>query len=249
VRLKNDFKPQSKPLNTIAVMKKILPLLLAVIAFSSSSQAALVSYNATPTIGTSNTFFNFSVFNSDLGTLTAVDLLLNSSVAGGSVSIDTTSSGESATLNSLTSYVRTSGTGLTQQNTTPITLSLSPSLAYTVPNSSTQLFSVTGSPSFIPSTQTYSINSANWSSYMASGGSGNTPNFTGRAFTTFNITSDVQPATINSLFTAASNYTLRYTYTPTPSGVPEPSQVAASLLVIGGLGIYFLRRRRKVSTL
>ena len=121
-------------------MKKILSLLLAAIAFSSSSQAALVSYNATPTIGTSNTTFNFSLFNSDLGTLTAVDLLLNSSVAGGSVSIDTTVSGESAALNSLSSYVRTSGTGLTQQNTTSITLSLNPGLPYTVPAFSTQSF-------------------------------------------------------------------------------------------------------------
>jgi len=230
-------------------MKKILSLLLAAIAFSSSSQAALVSYNATPTIGTSNTTFNFSLFNSDLGTLTAVDLLLNSSVAGGSVSVNTNTSEEEATLNSLTSHIRTFGTGLTQQNTTPITLSLNPGLPYTVPAFSTQSFSVTGSPSLIPSAQTYSISSLDWSSYMASGGSGNTPNFTGRTFTTFNIISDVQPITSNSLYTAASSYTLRYTYTPTPSGVPEPSQVAASLLVVGGLGIYFLRRRRKVAAL
>jgi len=230
-------------------MKKILPLLLAAIAFSSSSQAALITYNATPTIGTSNTTFNFSLFNSDLGTLTAVDLLLNSSVAGGSVSVNTNTSEEEATLNSITSHIRTFGTGLAQQNTTSITLSLNPGLPYTVPAFSTQSFSVTGSPSLIPSAQTYSISSTDWSSYMNSGGVGNTPNFTGRTFTTFNIISDVQPITSNSLYTAASSYTLRYTYTPTPSGVPEPSQVAASLLVIGGLGIYFLRRRRKVASL
>jgi hypothetical protein len=230
-------------------MKKILPLILAAIAFSSASQAALVSYNATPTIGTTNTTFNFQVFNSDLGTLTAVELLLNSSVAGGSMSIDTTISEEDALLNSVTSYIRSSGTGLTQQNTTPITLSLNPGLAYNVPASTTQSFSVTGSQSLVPSPLTYSINSANWSSYLASGGVGNTPNFTGRAFTTFSITSDVTPASYNTLYTAASSYSIRYTYTPTPSGVPEPSQVAASLLVVGGLGIYFLRRRRKVATL
>jgi hypothetical protein len=232
-------------------MKKIFAILASVIAVVSSSQAALITYNATPTIGTTNTTFNFSLFNSNLGTLTAVDLILNSSVASGSVSINTNTSEEDATLNSLTSYLRTFGTGLTNQNTTPITLSLNPGLPYTVPAFSTESFSVTGSPSLIPSAQTYSINSANWSSYMAAGGVGNTPNFTGRTFTTFNIITDVQPITSNSLYSAASSYTIRYTYNPVtpPSPVPEPSQVAASLLVVGGLGIYFLRRRRKVAAL
>jgi hypothetical protein len=247
--LKNNFKFQAKPFNSILDMKKIFAILASVIAVVSSSQAALITYNATPTIGTTNTTFNFSLFNSNLGTLTAVDLILNSSVASGSVSVDTNSSEEDATVNSITSYLRTFGTGLTNQNTTPITLSLNPGLPYTVPAFSTQSFSVTGSPSLIPSAQTYSINSVNWSSYMVSGGVGNTPNFTGRTFATFNTIADVQPTTTNTLYTAASSYTIRYTYTPTPSGVPEPSQVAASLLVVGGLGIYLLRRRRKVAAL
>ncbi len=40
--------------------------------------------------------------------------------------------------------------------------------------------------------------------------------------------------------------TLRYTYTPGTAPVPEPGQVAASLLLLGGIGGYvFIKRRRK----
>jgi len=45
-----------------------------------------------------------------------------------------------------------------------------------------------------------------------------------------------------------TSLTLRYTYTPSsgPSAVPEPGQVAASLLLLGGIGGYvFIKRRRK----
>jgi hypothetical protein len=46
---------------------------------------------------------------------------------------------------------------------------------------------------------------------------------------------------------APTSLTLRYTYTPSdPSAVPEPGQVAASLLLLGGIGGYvFIKRRRK----
>jgi hypothetical protein len=54
------------------------------------------------------------------------------------------------------------------------------------------------------------------------------------------------PTVVYSL-SAASNFTLRYTYTPDgPVPVPEPGQVAASLLLLGGIGAYyFVKRRRK----
>lgn len=228
-------------------MKKLLLVSVGTVSIAASALAqSTLTYNASPTIGTTNTTFSFLKFDTGLGTLTAIDLLFNSSVAGGSVSIDTNSSGEDATLTNLSAFVRTSGTGLTQQNTTAVNLSLSPGLPSVVSANSSQSFSVTGSQSLISSIQTYAINSTNWSSYQNAGGVGNTPDFTGRAFTTFSITSAVQPITANTLFTAASSYTLRYTYTPSIAPIPEPGQVAASLLLLSGIGAYvFIKRRKK----
>jgi hypothetical protein len=226
----------------------LLPLLAALLA-TSSVRAALILNTEDPTIGSTNTTFNFNLFNSDLGTLTAVDLLFNSSTAGGSVSVDTNTSGESALFSSMTSFVRTSGTGLSQQNTTPVTISLNPGLPNNQPADTFQTYNVTGTQSLISSVQTYSINPVNWASYQTPGGVGNTPNFTGRAFTTPTFTADVLPTFSNSLYAAVSSYTLRYTYTPAgPSPVPEPGQVAASLLLLGGIGTYFLIKRRRSSS-
>jgi hypothetical protein len=227
----------------------VLGIALLGLASTVMAQSTL-TYNANPTIGTTNTTFTFNLFDSNLGTLTAVDLLLTSSTAAGSVSVDTNSSGVSAEFTNLAASIRTSGTGLSNQFSPGVNLTLSPGLPYTVPEDDSQVFSVTGSQSLISSTQTYGINPANWSSYEVAGGSGNTPDFTGRAFTSFSITSFSQPATSNTLFTAPSNYTLRYTYTPSgPVPIPEPGQVAASLLLLGGIGTYvFLKRRKKSAT-
>jgi hypothetical protein len=228
-------------------MRKFLPILLAACLAASSARAALVIQTVNPTIGTTNTTFNFNLFDSNLGTLTAVDLIFNSSIAGGSFSIDTRTSGEEATFQSITAFMRTSGTGLTNQNTASVGLTMSPSLPYVQDADTLQSYSVLGSQSLLASPLTYSINPANWSSYLVAGGVGNTPNFIGRAFTSATITSAAQPSTSNT-FTATSSYTLRYTYTPAdPSPVPEPGQVAASLLLIGGIGTYFLIKRRRTA--
>ena len=90
---------------------------IAILAAGGANAQSTSTYNASPSIATSNTSFSFQMFNSNLGTLTAVDLLFNSSVAGGSVSVNTLISGEDATFTNLAAFVRTSGTGLTQQNT------------------------------------------------------------------------------------------------------------------------------------
>lgn len=225
-------------------MKNLLLILFSAFLATSSARAALILNTENPTIGTTNTTFNFQMFDSNLGTLTGVDLLFNSSIAVGSVSINTNTSGEDATFTNLSAFIRTSGTGLSQQNTTSVDLSLHPGLPSLVPADTIHSFSVTGSQSLIPSVLTYGINPANWGAYQNAGGVGNTPNFTGRALTSFSITSAVQPSTINTHFTAASSYTLRYTYTPT-NPVPEPGQVATSLLVLGGVGTYFALRRRR----
>jgi hypothetical protein len=221
---------------------------IALIAATSMVNAqSILTYNANPTIGTNNTTFTFSMFDSNLGTLTAVQLLLNSAVPGGSVLI-TASAIDDGEFNSMTSTLRTSGTGLSLQVTSPaLTVVFNPSLPETIAAGTNQTFSVVGSQSLISSVQTYNINSANFGSYQNVGGVGNTPNFTGRVTANFNVSGDTAPATSSDLFNSATSYTLRYTYTPSgPVPVPEPGQVAASVLLLGGIGAYyFVKRRRK----
>jgi hypothetical protein len=227
-------------------MKKILTALtLSVTVIGSAfAQSLTINQTVTPTLTTTNQTFTFNLFDSDLGTLTAVNLLFNSSIAGGSVSV--TTDAESALFSNFTSRVRTSGTGLIEQSTTTVPISLNPGLPNTQPANTAQTYNVTGSQSLISSVQTYAINSLNWASYQTPGGAGTTPNFFARTTATQTLTSDGSPTFVSTLYTAASSYTLRYTYTPGPVPIPEPGQVAASLLLLSGIGAYvFIKRRKK----
>jgi hypothetical protein len=209
------------------------------------AQSSTLTSNATPTLGTTNTSFSFSRFDSGLGTLTAVDLILNSAVPGGSVNLQS-GDAPSGSFSSLSGWVRTSGSGMTTSNSTSVSLNLgAPGLPYSPGDGESVVFSYVGGQSLISSPLTYSIGSGSWSSYQNAGGTGNTPNFTARLVFSTSVGTDMAALTGSS--TAASSYTLRYTYTPSgPVPVPEPGQVAASLLLLGGIGAYyFVKRRRK----
>jgi hypothetical protein len=226
----------------------IRSLALGIALFAATSMVnaqSILTYNATPTTSVSGTTFSFSMFDSGLGTLTAVQLLFNSSTVSGNITL--AGNGEDYDFNSASAFVRTFGTGLTNQNTTAQSLSFSPSLPDSQVGSATQVYTLTGSQSLIASALTYNINSLNWSSYLNAGGVGSTPNFTTRLFPSTSISGATPKPTETFNMTAASSYTLRYTYTPSgPVPVPEPGQVAASLLLLGGIGAYyFVKRRRK----
>jgi hypothetical protein len=215
-----------------------------------SSSATTLTYNSTPSLTNTNTTFSFTKFDSDLGTLTAVDLLLTSATLGGSVSLQ--ADGGDNTLNSFNASIRTSGTGLsgTQNSPTTVVTSFNPGPGTTVIDGNTTAFSIISSPQIISSTQTYSIGSASFSSYQNVGGTGFTPNFSSLVRTPApqGIVGDPGTGIFSSAsLTALAGYTLRYTYTSVgPSPVPEPGQVAASLLLLGGIGGYvFVKRRRK----
>jgi hypothetical protein len=229
-------------------MKKIFAILASVIAVVSSSQAALITSNQTSTwnLTTTSQSFTFNQFNSALGTLTAVDLIFNSATLAGGLTLTATSSPR--TINGLESVITITGTGITSfVTTTPYG-----SIAFTgtktnIPVSG-RSFTINGSQSAVDAPETLSLLDSNPSyTPFIGGGTFNFGSFltvdpTGTTANTSNLT--VTGDTLASV----ANVTLRYTYTDT-STVPEPSQVAASLLVIGGLGIYFLRRRRKVAAL
>ena len=248
MRLKNDFKPQPKPFNTTAVMKKIFAILASVIAVVSSSQAALVSYTDSQTIDTTGVAFSFTQFNPSLGSLSAVELIINSSIPGGSFYFTKTGAGSSTFLSFNGGLQVYTDNFTIFDNTTTRSLSATPVAGNGTFQSASDInnrsFNVTGSQSLIASTPTTeSISSGNWSDFTGLG--------TITLYGLFNASATATGSNVTPNYgnlTAPTSLTVQYTYTA-PSGVPEPSQVAASLLVIGGLGIYFLRRRRKVASL
>ena len=221
---------------------------ISILAAGEAYAQSTATHNATPTTLVSGTTFSFSMFDSGLGNLTAVQLLFNSSSVTGNVTL--VGQGEDYDFNSATAFVRTSGTGLSNQNTSSVGLSFSPSLPDSqIGSFATQVYTLTGSQSLISSLLTYNINSAFLSSYQNAGGSGNTPNFTTRLYPSTSITGATPKPSETFNMAAASSYTLRYTYTPSTAPVPEPGQVAASLLLLGGIGGYvFIKRRRKSAT-
>jgi hypothetical protein len=121
----------------------------------------------------------------------------------------------------------------------------SPSAPLTIAGSGSQIFTIDAGQSFIGgSPVTRSISSSAFAQYL---GLGNV-NFS----TSVQTLIDTTGADFNvssGAFNAPTSMTLRYTYTPSgPVPVPEPGQVAASILLLGGIGAYvFLKRRRKIA--
>ncbi|MEN9468540.1 MAG: hypothetical protein RL630_273 [Verrucomicrobiota bacterium] len=247
--LEKDFKFQAKPANTTEDMKKIIPILLAAIAFSYSSRAALITYNATQNVVTTGTSFSFSKFNPTLGTLSAIDLIINSSTPGGNVNV-TNNSASAMDVDAVESRFRLTSNatlGISAYSSAYTALTTSPaSNPLTIAGSGSQLFAISGGQSLLGgSPVTRSVSSSAFAQYQ---GSGNITYLTNVQNQIDTLGEDYAVSSVG--YFALTSLTLQYTYTPAPpSPVPEPGQVAASLLVVGGMGIYFLRRRRKVAAL
>jgi hypothetical protein len=219
-------------------------------ASAAMAQSTILSNAQTPTLTTTNSTFSFSRFDSNLGTLTAVDLLLNSASISGSILV-TNDSGDPNTLSVLQSRVQIFNSGLAPNPRQTLNQSLFTALTPTpgeLAPTQSATYTLSSPQSLISSVFTSSISGSPWSLYQAAGGGGSTPTFNAR------ISNGVQFSDIVSSFpdvnyslSADTNFTLRYTYTPSgPVPVPEPGQVAASLLLLGGIGAYyFVKRRRK----
>jgi hypothetical protein len=193
----------------------------------------------------SNQTFTFTQFDSTLGTLNAVDFILNSASVNGTASI-TNNVGGDTLVSALLSRIRVENTGFTSFIlSSSTTLNSSPG-SLTLAVGATQPYTVT-STSLIGSPLTRSIGSGSLSSYI---GSGNTPNFTARLVNTSSNDAggDLNLVQLYNFTAPNTSVTLRYTYTPGTAPVPEVGQVAASLLLLGGIGGYvFIKRRRKSS--
>ncbi len=234
-RTQKNIQPESKKMKT-----KALILLVAVSLFTVGAATAqsTLSQNSTWNLTSSSQTFTFNQFNPALGNLTAAQLIINSASANGSISI-TNNSGNDSLIDIIRSRITVSGTGFSTGNTPQISLTTSPALTFNLLDGNSQIFTVS-SQSLLSTAYTRNVTT----SLASYSGTGSTPNFT--AFLTNTVSSTETVSSIFSLTAPSTSVTLLYTYTPSVSPVPEPGQVVASLLLLGGIGAYvFIKRRKK----
>lgn len=227
-------------------MKVAMKLASIVLLFAGTMQAASISYNATVTADTNGQTFTFVQFDTSFGSLTAVDLIIHSSVPGGNFTLTRANAGSgNATFNGFDEFLTIDDDygSVFDGSSNPININVTGNSSIAKPSTNTYL--VVSAQSLLSSSPyTASIASAAWSFYQGTGLVTLNAGLTADA--QFTMNKNITPSYTN-LF-ATTSTTLRYTYStpPGPSPIPEPGQVAASLLLLGGIGGYvFVKRRRK----
>ena len=212
------------------------------------AQAATLDRSDSRSLITSSTStFTFNKFDTSLGVLSAVNLLITSSTPTGSAAVTNNSPTSLVDVLSIDSRIQILGNatlGLSSGYTGNYTnLDTTPdALFYPINPLSSQTFTVDSGQSLIGSTTvSLSISNGSLSAYQGSG------NVSFRALTGITLNTIGSTYSVDSsLYSALTSMTLRYTYTPSVNPVPETGQVAASLLLLGGIGGYvFIKRRRK----
>ena len=222
---------------------KILTLLAGISIFAAcGANAANQTFSDTQNVTTGSATFTFNQFNPSLGTLTAIDLIIVTSTLQGNITYSRTSG--SRTFSSVTAALSLDpSAGFAGYDATALAYLRSPSGSFTISSGNpNQLLTVTGTTQSMigGSPVTLSINSC--ASYI------------GLSSVTFNssiLLGDVNTGSgsfntnLDNLVSPTS-MSLRYTYSTDPAPIPEPGQVAASLLLLGGIGAYvFIKRRKK----
>jgi hypothetical protein len=217
-------------------------------AVTAITTAATVSFSDSNNATTDGVNFTFSQFDPSLGTLTAVDLIIQSSTLQGDMTFTRTGLAARTYSDVFAELAIDVQSGFAGYVTSPLSFARTPSGSFTVDGTNTsQLITVTGTTqSLIGGTPiTFGINSAFFGAYTG---------FGTMSFASFLLVGDDNngSGTINintSNLLSPTTLTLRYTYTNGPVPIPEPGQVAASLLLLGGIGAYvFLKRRKKPAT-
>lgn len=226
-------------------MKKvILSVILLATAFS-ASQAALLTYNATGPVNTTPHAFEFNKFNSGLGTLSAIDLIINYSTPAGSATVTNNDVSNTVIISNIKSsleIVANPALGFGGYTGSWLSLDTNPiaedPVSFALAPNTSQGFIINSNQSLIGGIpQHFPISGGSFASYLGSG----SVSFSG--LSTIDLTATGSSYDVDSShYYANTSLSLQYTYTPSP--VPETGQVAASLLVVVGLGVYFLRRRR-----
>lgn len=250
-------KPQTNKLNNMKTLIKSAIISIVSLIFVGIARATPSSYvtqNITHSVDTNTgATFTFNQFNTSLGTLSAVDFLINSSTPSGSAVVTNNSLTSNVTvklIKSALTFDPDGALGFSGYSGSDVNLDTTPTAktpTWKVINASgSQVFAINGSQSLIGgSAQTFSIASSDFSAYLG------TSTLSLKASSSINLSTSGAAFTVDSsLYSALTSTTLRYTYTAaSPSPVPEPGQVAASLLLLGGIGGYvFIKRRRKSAT-
>jgi hypothetical protein len=248
------------------IKSAIIGLALAGVA-QATPTASYVTQNVTNSAITgtldSGTSFTFAKFDSAMGNLTAVDLfVLSSTVQGNLTATRGTGNGtvKISNIGAALIIAGALGSGLDSDsdsqfvsdtlnlNRTPAgdqnLTSVAPSKTFNLVGTSQSIISATTPVVFdlvTPGAFSFSYYTGatgSTFSYIVANFLPLTQTNTGGGGATASVTS--------SNVLAPTTLQLRYTYTPSgdPSAVPEPGQVAASLLLLGGIGGYVFIKRR-----
>jgi hypothetical protein len=213
---------------------------LAPIATNAATQTTSDSQSLSDTGVT----FTFNQFNPVLGTLTAVDMIISSSIPSGSVVL-TKSGGGSATYSSLSAGLQLyDNDEIYFDNGTSRSLIATPNSGNGTFTSSSPLgdrtFTLTGGQSLLATTPTsFSLLNTQWGNFIGTGQMQITGFLNALA-----SASGSNVGYIYSALSAPTSVTVQYSYNS--AAIPEPGQVAASLLLLSGIGAYvFIKRRKK----
>jgi len=230
-------------------MKACLAALALGLVFGNTAPAEILGYTDTANVDPNGENLTFNQFNPALGTLTAIDLILNYSTAGGSATVTNNSATNTVTIRYIqTAFSLDPAAGFVGYDGPTVNLSTTPTAklptTYVLAKSTSKVFSVNAGQSLIGgSAQPFSIDSGSFASYI---GYGSVDFF---ALAIINLNTIGATYTVNgAAYYAATSLTLNYTYTVAPPvPVPEPGQIAASLLLLGGAGVFGVFRHRRVA--
>ena len=236
-------------------MKTLIKSAIIGLALAGVAQAVTTNYvtqNLTQNVSTTTSNFTFDQFDSTLGTLSAIDLIINSSTLQGNITLTRTSGIRNYTdLNAALELVggATLLPDLTDGEYASPSLSYNrtPSGNFTMNSTSSfRTFTVNGTTQSLigASPVTLSINSSVFANYTGSG----TVLYTSAILVGDNSNGSGITNTNDSNLLSPTSLTLRYSYTTGSAAVPEPGQVAASLLLLAGIGGYVFIKRRRAAT-
>lgn len=227
-------------MKTLSLRTLLIVAFAAVVSASAHALPNSVSFTNSATANGLNTYFDLALnkFDAQLGTLTGVEITVQSVVLGGSFRVGAPDPAleqeyEDAAARITIRQAATNALGFTQLGETSFDVTTTPAPIVVIPGGTTNTFSV---GSLVAITNIFeSIDSSFWSAYTDPVGSGDV---------VFQVKNrpDITIAGGN-FFLDATDFTAQTTMSVTYHFVPEPSTWALLSLSAAGAGIFFARRR------